>query len=191
MTKASSFLKKVAVSESPKKGSSVPLVQVLTKKEADELVALKEQFNDVESRFRVAEAGALSRVREAYRDRALSGDFSKSINIEGEKTEGVQFTFQDRFGQIPADDVATLKVELGKDFDRHFEQKRVLTLKSTDDAVIEKLLAKLGEKAFTEIFEVQLPVVAKKGLDKDQFSFSEKAQAILEKIQFKASLKLR
>ena len=190
-SKVSSFLKKVSKPDAPKKGSSVPSVQVITPEQADSLANLKQAYNDAESRFRVAEGDALKAVRSAYRDRAISGDFSKSINIDGEETPGVQFSFQDRFGAIVKEDADVLREELGSAFEKHFEERRVLTLKSTDDAAIEKLLGKLGEKLFQELFEVQLPVHAKPGMDKEQFSFSDKAQAILEKAQFKASMKLR
>lgn len=174
--------------KSSKKESDVPEIPGLEVL-ADEVHELKVAAENAEAAFRVGEDGLLKQVRSVYQAHALDGSFSKSFNIAGEETNGVQVTFQDRFSEIDIANESALKKSLGQDFSKILEQKRVIQLKKTDDATISELVKKLGQETFERIFEVKLSLVTKSGVDEKQFSLPAAVQELIK--QFKASVKLR
>ena len=59
---------------------------------ADEIVKLYKQAEDAEAAFRKKEADLISQVNALYEKYASQGNFSKSFNIAGDDTPGVQVT---------------------------------------------------------------------------------------------------
>lgn len=153
----------------------------------DEGAALKVAAQDAEAAWRVKEAEILEAVQAKYAALAEAGNFSKTIDCPGIKTPGLQVSFTDRFSAIPLAEAADLRA-VDPEFSKHFEEKREISLRDTDDSTVERLIAKLGEKMFAEIFEVKMSVVAKAGMDERQFEVSPKIRAFLK--QAKPSVKL-
>lgn len=168
------------------KKSSIPDLSG-AEKQADKIFKLKVAAQDAEAAFRVAEQELIQIVQVEYEERGSSGDFVKSLNVTGSQTPGVQVTYCDKFSSIDYEHKAALQ-KADPEFSKHFEERRDISLKVTDDEVIEKLIAKLGEKLFAELFEVKLSIVAKEGTDRAQFSLGDEVRSFLK--QQKPSVKL-
>lgn len=157
--------------------------------QADDLTKAYTNFKDSEAIFREKESKFLEIAGNEYEKNARNGEFSKSINFIGEETQGVQITWQDRFGDIPIEHEKQLKKAVGKKYDTFFEEKRQLELTQTDDKTVEFLMKKLGEEVFARLFSVKVSIVAKPDMDRKQFELSDEARALVK--QFKAAVKLR
>lgn len=169
------------------KRSEIPSVEAHSRL-SDEVYRLKEAAQDAEAAFRVKEAELIDEVQVEYESRAVAGDFVKSLDIEGSKTPGVQVTFADKFSAFEMAAKPELQ-NLDPEFDKHFEEKREISLKETDDETIQKLISKLGEKMFSDLFQVKLSIVAKSGMDLAQFSLKPELRGMLK--QQKPAVKLR
>lgn len=145
-------------------------------------------FRDAEAAFRAVEAELLAKVDGIYAENAKHGVFSKSFNLPGFETPGVQVTYQDRFSAIPSENEETLKIMLGDKYNEFFDEKRELSLSDTSDSTVELLMKKLGEDLFLRLFNIRLTISAKKDMDRKQFSLSDDARSFIK--QFKASVKL-
>jgi hypothetical protein len=211
---ASALLKSVgkAVPAKSEKKSDIPEIEGMGKL-ADALTKAVLAFKEAEDDKKSAEEALLPKIDAKYREFAKAGKFTKSFNVVGEKTAGVQITYQDKFSAISADHEDELK-SLDPKFDEHFEQKRIIsckrtdlemlqmlikklgkdvtdifdiTLKKTDDATIEMLGKKFGDE-FGHIFDVGLQVVAKKDLDTKIHEIPEAALGFVK--QAKGAVKL-
>lgn len=139
--------------------------------------------------FEALEAQLLEQVRPEYREAAMEGDFSKTLNVAGQETSGVQFSFKDAFTTIPAEKEDVLREKVGEKYDNYFYQKRDISVADTSDEVVSLLLDKLGADDFTRLFKIQTSVGTKPDLDRKQFSLPQSAQLIIQ--QYKPSMKLR
>lgn len=175
-------------SDAPRTKGGVPMISGLESK-ADQLAGLYDAFKQAEAEFRALEGEVLVETDSLYEKRAQDGQFSKSLNLEGNKTNGIQVTYQNKFVSIPSENEGELKTILGEKFNTYFEQKRDLKLQVTDDKTIQLLIDKLGEKVFFEIFSIDVSIVPKGDMDRNQFNLPEQARAFLK--QYKASVKKR
>lgn len=154
---------------------------------ADRTFEANKAMKDAEATFRALEAQVLDTTSAEYVSRAKSGDFSKSYNIPGTVTPGVQVSYKDAFSDLPIESKAAIQEQLGDRFDTYFEEKRVLTLSDTSDGTIQLLLEKLGPETFKQIFAIKVALAAKPDMDRKQFDLPEDARPK----QYKPSLKIR
>lgn len=182
-----------SVSQSPAQKSHVPTesVDATVKRASDKVVKTKVAMEDAVAVYTVAEADLLAITSRIYAERAENGKFAKSMNIDGETTAGVQVVYADKFSAIDADSPAeaSLREALGSKFDSLFTEKRTVALDKTDDATIELLIEKLGEKLFLEIFKVRVQIAPVEGFDKLQFELPSQVRELVK--QSKASVRLR
>lgn len=190
-TAVSKFLRGIKEESAEKSVVPTEKVEQSISRDNDEYVALRAQIADLEARANVLESGIVIVSGRIYSERALSGNFAKSMNLDGETTPGVQVTYSDKFSTIEADSEAEseLRKAVGKRFDELFEEKREISLEKSDDATIQLLLEKLGEEAFAEIFKVKVRIAAKKGFDKIQFELPPQVREIVK--QASPSVKVR
>jgi hypothetical protein len=134
----------------------------------DSVITLKKKLSDIEAKYKLEETRLLSEAGKLYEDQGKRGDYKTNILFAGNQTEGAMVVFSDKFSAIPQEKEKFLR-DLDPDYDRHFTEKRVLSLKDTGDAVIEELVSLLGEEKFLKYFEVKISIVAKNGLAKEQF----------------------
>ena len=116
----SSFLK---LKHRPTGGSQIPSLSDYGQ-EADRVVVAYKAFKSAEAGYRAVESELLSDVDSDYSKNGSNGHFSKSFNIQGDKTDGVQVTYQDRFSPIPIDNAVVLKEACGDSFSTLFIEKR-------------------------------------------------------------------
>ncbi len=212
---ASSMLKSLAKPfHKTQKGRKSDIPALLGhEKTADALHEAVKAANDAKAEQASLEEDLLPVVGKEYRRLASDNQFTKSINIPGDKTEGVQITYQDKFVPIPIEHETELRA-MDPKFDEHFEQKRSLGMKRADhdaiallmkklgknitdlfsislndtsDEAINLLVAKLGQDTFAEMFNVELTLVAKEGLDRKVHELP-KTDLIR---QYKGAVKLR
>lgn len=181
-----SNLLKANKSEAGKPGSSVPVL----KADAlyDSMFTAYTHFKDAEASYRALEAELLQRTDEMYAENAQNGTFSKSFNLPGLQTPGVQVSYKDQFTAIPVENEENLKSLLGDKYSQYFDEKRELQLVDTSDDAINQLIAALGEDKFLKMFSIKLTISAKKDMDRRQFDMNTNARAFLK--QYKASVKL-
>src|SRR5271169_1428258 len=98
-----------------KKKSDIPDVIGL-EKQADQVRTLQEAYKTAEKEFRGAKGELLIKVKTVYEKFASDGDFTKSMNLPGKETAGVQVRFSDSFSKIPLEQEAALKKELGSKY---------------------------------------------------------------------------
>jgi hypothetical protein len=210
-----SLLKSVAKPiETKKSASDIPELRG-QEAIADELHNAVVAQKDAEVERKDKEELLLPAVTEEYMRLACAGRFTKTINIAGKDTPGIQVSFQDRFSAIPIDAEEELRA-LDPKFDEHFEQVRSISmkqasfddlallmkklgkgiseifqvsLKDTSDKTIDTLVAKLGEQDFTRLFEVALSLKAKEHLDEKLHEVPKAAHGFIK--QAKGSVKLR
>ena len=180
-------------SESPKQASAVPTEQAgqSVKQLVDQVVAAKAAMVDAEAAYEIVESQLLGESGRIYAERAEAGNFAKSMNLDGEQSAGVQVVYTDKFSAIEAgsQQEEDLRKAVGKRFEALFEEKRTISLEKTDDATIELLMEKLGEKAFFDIFKIRVQVAAKKGFDEVQFELPAQVRETIK--QAKGSVRLR
>jgi len=209
------LLKAVARPIAPSKpGADIPDL-VGHEKLADDLHEAVVKQKDAEAERKMAEGDLLPLVESEYLKLAQSNSFTKTINVPGKSTGGVQITFQDRFSPIAIENEAELRA-LDPKFDEHFEQKRSIALKGSDldvlqllikklgknisdifavslkdtsDNTIDLLVSKLGEEDFAKLFDVQLSLVAKDHLDEKIHEIPTKARGFIK--QAKGAVKLK
>src|SRR5277367_6115440 len=190
------FLKTKKLSTETKKKSTVPELGAYSHL-ADKVAEAKVNLQDAEAVFGSLEGELITHIRQEYEQAANAGDFSKSFNVLGANSDGVQVTFTDRFSAIPGDMEEQLKGNLAatygdggvESFRTYFEEKRSLSLTKTDDDTIKMLLEKLGEKTFTEIFKINVTINPKKDMDRNQFDLPAEVRGLLK--QANAGVKIR
>jgi len=159
---------------------------------ADKIVEANKLMKDSKAAHAALEAQLLEIVAPKYESHATSGTFTKSFNVIGEETPGVQVTYKDKFSAISIDEKDTIEADLEdaeQEFDTYFEERRVLTLVDTSDETVQLLIEKLGPEKFKQIFEIKLSLAAKPDMDRKQFSLPEKVKWLVS--QDKASVKVR
>lgn len=157
------LLKSVAKPEAPKKAKS-DIPDLLGKEKlADKLHNAVLDAKNASVEQQEAEGELLPEAIKEYERLATLGKFTKSINIPGKETAGVQITFQDKFSAIPATAADELRA-LDPKFDEHFEETRSLSIKQADHAALEFLMKKLG-KGISDIFSISLKDTSDKTID--------------------------
>ena len=156
---------------------------------ADKVYKSYQEFKDAEASFRAVEGEMLVKTDPIYQENAKANQFSKSLNIDGQETPGIQVSYQDRFSPVGSEGETELKELLGNKFDSYFDEKRTLKVADTSDQAVEFLIGKLGKETFLKYFEIEVSCVAKKDMDRRQFELSEHERAFLK--QYKASVKAR
>jgi hypothetical protein len=154
---------------------------------ADRAYNANKAMKDATATYKALEAQILDVTAEEYEARAGSGDFTKTLNVQGVATPGVQVSYKDAFSDIPIEEKEALVERLGDRFEQYFEEKRVLTLSDTSDATVKLLLDKLGEDTFRQIFEIKVSIATKADMDRRQFDLPEDVRPA----QYKASVKIR
>jgi len=143
---------------------------------------------DAEATFKALESQVVELTSAAYAQHAQSGEFTKSLNIPGTTSAGVQVSYKDQFSAIPIEQEPDLKEALGEKFDTYFEQKRDLSLVDTSDETIQLLIKKLGPDEFRRIFAIKITLTCKADMDRKQFELPVAATAIIK--QYKPALKI-
>jgi len=145
---------------------------------------------DAEAAFKALEGQVLDLTSAAYEQHAKTGDFTKSFNIPGSNTPGVQVSYKDQFSALPIEQEAGLREQLGEKFDTYFEQKRELSLVDTSDDTIKLLIKKLGEDEFRRIFAIKVTLTTKPDMDRKQFDLPEGVAMLSGLKQYKPALKI-
>ena len=160
----SSLLKDIArpVETKKKAASNIPDING-QEKLADKLHAAVVKAKDAAVEQKEAESDLLPLVEKEYERLARSGHFTKTLNIPGKDTAGIQISFQDRFSPIPIENETELRA-LDPKFDEHFEETRFLSIKQADHEVIALLMKKLG-KNISDMFSISLKDTSDKTID--------------------------
>lgn len=157
-------------------------------KEADSIRAALQELDDLTAMVEAKKVEFRAMLVEEYAARAQSGDFVKSLNVEGAKTPGVQITWKDQFSQIPVEQEASLRAAVGADYEKLFEQNRSISLQQTDDEAIKVLIEKCGPELFKKLFKIKVSIVPKSGMDQKQFGLTEQARSLVK--QYEPSIKI-
>jgi hypothetical protein len=186
------FLVQNVTASGPKgKSAGVPEVTGHAKL-ADKVHRAYKEAKDAEAAFRLVEGELLEVTDAEYEKRSKAGDHTKSMNLPGTETGGVQVVYQDKFSALSIEQEPGLKDALGADvYATMFEQARELKVKKkhTDAAGIKLLREKLGDELFLSIFEIKVTVVAKPDMDKKQFDIPEAVRTLCGLKQAKAGVK--
>lgn len=175
-----------ASAKKPAKGRRETPVLTGLGKLADAAHRAYKLFKDSEAGFRKAESALMELVAPKYEQGAKSGDFSKSYNVEGEETGGVQVKWQDRFKPRSFTD-EVLKEVLGDKVGQYYTTQRKLTAAEPTDQDIQDLIAALGPDRFKLLFKIEINYQAKPGMDLRQFELPILARPE----QYKASLVIK
>lgn len=157
---------------------------------ADKAYNAYKTSKDAEAAYKALEAEILGVVSPAYEANARAGAFSKSFNLPGEETAGMQVSYKDQFSPMTMEQEPHIRERLGDKYDAYFEQKRELSLIDTSDETIKLLIKKLGEDEFRRIFEIKLAIIAKPDMDRRQYELPDDVRIFALK-QYKPSLKSR
>jgi len=173
-----------ASSKKPAKGKrETPIVEgyeVL----ADKAHRAYKAFKDAEAAFRNAESALMEHIAPMYEQGARRGDFSKSFNVPGNKTGGVQFKWQDRFKPCSYEQGEQLQSILGDKLSIYYTVSRKLTANEPSDTDISDLITALGPDRFKAVFQIVMNYQAKPDMDRNQFQLPTEARPE----QYKASM---
>jgi hypothetical protein len=132
-----------------------------------------------EAKFKLVESEVLKVSNPEYVKRSRSGHHTKSLDVLGDITKGVQVVYSDRFADLPVDQESYLREKLGHKFGSYFEQSRKLSLRdeaAADDDFIRKLLGLLGPEGFAKAFVVKVSLACKDDMDRRQFEIPEEVR---------------
>lgn len=188
-TKTSPVSVFLADNASHKKPKQKEYPELSFQQEADQVYRAKLTLEEAETNFRAAERRLLDLVRPEYENHAERGEFSKTFEVTGLDTPGVQVNYKDAFTSISFDKEELLKKKLGEQYEYFFFQKRIICLADTSDPTIRVLLAKLGEEDFKKFFKIEMCVATQQDMDRKQFELSAEVRLVVQ--QHKPSLKLR
>lgn len=156
---------------------------------ADRVYNSYQEMKDKEAAFQALEAQLLEKVAPEYEGAARGGSFSKTINVQGKFTPGVQISWKDQFKDLPLDSESMLRSVLGDRFTAYFEQVRKITLADTSDEAVQTILNKLGETLFKKYFSIDIRIGCKADMDRRRWELPEQIKNSLQ--QYKPSLKIR
>jgi len=184
------LLVSVASAPTSKKGKGVPELpghEALADRASKAYKAMKDAAAD----YALVEADILAVTGPEYEARSRRGEHSKSFDLPGVMSKGMQVVYQDKFSDLDIAQEAGLRDQLGEKFDTYFEQKRKLTLKedATDDKTIQALLKLLGPDEFRRIFEVKITLGCKDDMDRKQFEIPEGIRTLAGLKQAKPGVK--
>lgn len=148
-----------------------------------------EAFKDAEANYRTVESTLVEQVRKHYEEFAGEGNFSKTFDVEGTDTPGVQVSFKDNFCDIDVEKEDLLHKKLGQKFDQYFQQVREMELKDTSDATVHFLMEKLGQEKFLELFAIKMHISCKPDFDRRQWELSQEIRLVVR--QHKPAVKIR
>lgn len=146
---------------------------------ADRLIELYRAMNDASASYNALELRVIEVLKEEYEERA-KGDFTKTLNVPGRLTPGMQYSFKDAFKAIPPEKEEALRRILGAEFDKFFVQKRTIKMVDTSNEAIGLLLAALGPEKFKQIFSIQKSIETRPDMDRRQFLLPAEARLALE-----------
>jgi len=168
-------------STGPKKASTRVNAQVNdeVRNAVDIVIADKAEIKRLEQEQKDKETVIIDHVRPQQDKLARSDQFTKSLDVAGNKGS-LLYTTTDRFS-VPQDDdsLDALKKLTGKKFDDMFETVQTLSLKKEvvkNEKLLDKI-AKICKKAglpVEDIFEGGEKIVAKTDLDRRQYDLTEK-----------------
>lgn len=186
----SSFLTNNA---SPKKSGKSTIPELTDVADlADKAHNAYREMKDAEAAFKLLEADVLKRTNSEYASHAKKGSFTKSFNLPGSDTPGVQISYSDKFSDLDKSQEEGLREQLGDRYDSFFEESRTLVLKdtATDDETIQELIAKLGEDMFKRVFNITVKLSVKADMDRKQFELPEGLADLCGLKQNKPTLKI-
>ena len=181
------ILNVAAAASAESKNSKVPSISGFEDL-ADEITQLYKDAEDSQAAFRKREADLIDKVNKKYEEAAVRGTFSKSFNVLGNETSGVQVTYRDQFTALPADKEPELRNALTDKYDLFFRKDRDISVKITDDETVRFLLSKLGKEDFLRIFDVTQKIATKPDMDRKQFTLPVEVKLALK--QYKPAIKL-
>ena len=148
------------------------------KKNVDLFVKNKAQIKALEADQITLESTIIEHVRPQQDSLAYSGNFTKSLVVEG-ITSSVNFVTVDKFS-VPQDEdvLKELHKLLGAKYDNFFQTKRTIALKEAvvkNEVMLNKIAA-VCEKAgmpISDLFDVGDKVVAADALDEKQYALDQ------------------
>lgn len=156
---------------------------------ADRLYEAYRAKQDADARFQALEAELLKEMAEVYRDYAEQGEFSKTFNVSGDESPGMQVIFTDRFSDLPLEKENALQELLGEKYNKYFFQRRNISVADTSDETLKLILSKLGEENFKKFFKIEMSLGCQGDMDRGQWDLPPEVRLILR--QYKASLRPR
>jgi hypothetical protein len=174
-----------ALASAPKASTSKSTVEVAAKVDdkvkgaVDVIIKAKAAIAAAEREQGEAETLVIGHVRPQQDDLARSGQFTKSLIVEG-NTGNLTYTTVDKFS-VPqdADTQAALKTLLGNKYDDFFQKVRTISLTPAvqeNQELINKIVKAVTDAGITlgEAFEVKDVIKATKDLDRRQYDLGKK-----------------
>lgn len=159
-------------------------------KAADQVNETKIAFQDAETAFKLASQNLIENfIQPEYAKRAVKGAFSKSFNVPGLNTSGVQVVYQDRFTPISRksiEDFQSIERAIG-DHIGCFEKQIQVKLRDPSPESFAKLAALLGERLH-EMFDITPSLAPIKGMDQRQWQLPDQVKSYLH--QYSPSIRL-
>lgn len=173
------FLSGIATTKKSSKKSDMPEVAG-HESLVDELIELYRTKKDAESAFRSQEEDLLKAARDVYEEGIKSQRFNKTFAFLGKIHSAMKVSFKDKFSDLPKEAESKLRGLLGDRFDIFFEKKREIKLLNTSDETVALLLEKLGPEKFKDIFQIEIKIKVKEGVDRRQFELPLEVQNMLK-----------
>jgi len=134
---------------------------------ADRLVDKKMALKRAKDDYVECEGRVIGKTLGEYIERAEVGDFSKSIVVAGKRTAGVTVIWSDAFSPLPVHAESNIR-QLDSKFDDHFERHYKIRVKNASAERVKELTDRFGTE-FGDLFEVDVELRAKEGMDRMQF----------------------
>ncbi len=168
------------------KKSEIPSI-TNQEKLADDANELLREYAELEQQVQAVKAKLHEVVFPEYTERAKADNFTKSLNLDGSSTQGVQVTYTDRFSEI--DIKHEVQIQKACNFDQFFERKVSLKLKEQTVESVKDLVALIGPAKFAELFETKYVISCLGDMDRKQFGLPGQVRELLK--QAAPSIKVR
>ena len=173
------FDKIAAPKKSASKSKTVKIAAEVTKDiktKVDLVINHKAKIAALKAEQEAAEQAIRDHVRPQQDRKAYAGEFAKSFTVEG-NNGAVTCTTSDKFS-VPQEEaeLEAVRALMGKEFDKAFESRRTITLNpsaANNEVLIDKIVkaAKAAGLELADVFTVSDTIVARDGLDKDQYTY--------------------
>ena len=189
----------IAKKKTPASKTTIKVAAQVTddiKDQVDIVITTKAQIKAATAELAAAETEIINHVKPQYAELARSGNFTKSLNVEGNEGD-VLFVASDKFSAPKENEsVEALQKLLGKKYGTFFSDERTITVKKdvikdrAKIAQIEEVFNKAGLDV-GDFFDVFDTLKANKGLDVKQFELTEKKLEVFQTLapQAKPALK--